>query len=242
MIEAKGLKKTFEEKEVLRGVDATFKAGQCSLIIGKSGAGKTVLLKCLVGLETPDEGQVLFDGRDLMDMTPEQTAKLRQEMGMLFQGSALFDSMTLFENVNFPIVMFSDLKRRERNARIKECLTRVQLWDSRYKYPDEISGGMKKRVAIARAIAMRPKYLFCDEPTSGLDPETSKVIDLLLREITEENNITTIVNTHDMNSVKNIGDKVLFLNNGSVAWEGRGCDIESSDNELLKNFVFINQL
>lgn len=242
MITAEGIHKNFGEKKVLEGVSATFNAGECSLIIGKSGAGKTVFLKCLVGLETPDEGEVLFDGRDITRMDDEQETKIRQEMGMLFQGSALFDSMSLFDNVLFPIMMFSKLKRRERHARVKECLSRVQLWDARYKYPDEISGGMKKRGAIARAIAMNPKYLFCDEPTSGLDPATSKVIDGLLKEITRENNITTIVNTHDMNSVKNIGDKVIFLNEGKIDWEGKGSEIEKSDNQLLKNFVFISKL
>ncbi len=242
MIQAKGLQKQFGDKAVLCGVDATFDRGECSLIIGKSGAGKTVLLKCLVGLETPDEGQVLYDGQDLLRMNAGRESKLRQEMGMLFQGSALFDSMSIFDNVLFPLAMFSPLKRRDRNARVKECLNRVQLWDARYKFPDEISGGMKKRTAIARAIVMSPKYLFCDEPTSGLDPETSKVIDALLKEITTENSITTIINTHDMNSVKNIGDKVIFLNDGKVSWEGRGVDIEHSDNKPLKDFVFISQL
>ena len=242
MIEAKGLRKAFEGKEVLRGIDAAFNPGECSLIIGKSGAGKTVLMKCLVGLETPDSGEVLYSGRNLPDMSHKQVTNLRTEMGMLFQNSALFDNMTLYENVLFPLDMFSKLKTGDRKARVKECLKKVQLWDARYKYPNEISGGMKKRGAIARAIALGPKYLFCDEPTSGLDPETSKVIDILLLDITRENGIVTIVNTHDMNSVNNIGDKVIFIHNGKKNWEGKGKEIENTDNELLKNFVFISRL
>ena len=242
MIEAKGVKKAFEDKEVLKGIDAVFNPGECSLIIGKSGAGKTVLMKCLVGLETPDSGEVLYSGRNLPSLSRREVTKLRTEMGMLFQNSALFDNMTLFENVMFPLDMFSALKAQDRKARVKECLMKVQLWDARYKHPNEISGGMKKRGAIARAIALGPKYLFCDEPTSGLDPETSKVIDILLLEITRENGIVTIVNTHDMNSVNNIGDKVIFIHKGEKNWEGKGKEIENTDNELLKNFVFISRL
>lgn len=242
MIEAKDLKKSFGEKEVLRGISAVFNPGECSLIIGKSGAGKTVLMKCLVGLETPDNGEVLYSGRNIVEMSRNEITRLRTEMGMLFQNSALFDNMTLFENVMFPLDMFSSLRKSDRKQRVKECLSKVQLWDARYKYPNEISGGMKKRGAIARAIALGPKYLFCDEPTSGLDPETSKVIDILLLEITRENGITTIVNTHDMNSVNNIGDKVIFVHNGQKNWEGKGKEIENTDNELLKNFVFISRL
>ncbi len=242
MIEVKALRKSFEDKEVLKGIDAVFNPGECSLIIGKSGAGKTVLMKCLVGLETPDSGEVLYSGRNLVEMGQKNVTRLRVEMGMLFQNSALFDNMTLFENVMFPLDMFSALKKRDRNQRVKECLSKVQLWDARYKYPNEISGGMKKRGAIARSIALGPKYLFCDEPTSGLDPETSKVIDILLLEITRENGIVTIVNTHDMNSVNNIGDKVIFIHNGEKNWEGKGKEIENTDNELLKNFVFISRL
>ena len=242
MIEVKGLKKAFEDKEVLRGIDAVFNPGECSLIIGKSGAGKTVLMKCLVGLETPDSGQVLYSGRNLPEMSLKQVTSLRTEMGMLFQNSALFDNMTLFENVLFPLEMFSSLKKSDRKQRVKECLSKVQLWDARFKHPNEISGGMKKRGAIARAIALNPKYLFCDEPTSGLDPETSKVIDKLLLDITRENGMTTIVNTHDMNSVSNIGDKVIFIHKGQKNWEGKGKEIEYTDNDLLKNFVFISRL
>lgn len=242
MIEVEGLRKSFEEKSVLTGVDATFRSGECSLIIGKSGAGKTVLMKCIVGLEEPDEGEVRFDGRNLWSMEEREVTKLRQEVGMLFQNSALFDSMNVFENVMFPLQMFSKERFSARKERAKECLRRVQLYDARYKQPGEISGGMKKRVAIARAIAMRPRYLFCDEPTSGLDPETSKLIDALLKEITQEDDMTTIVNTHDMNSVANIGDQVLFVHDGNIWWRGKGSEIEESGDETLKNFVFISRL
>ena len=212
------------------------------MIIGKSGVGKTVLMKCIIGLLEPTKGRVLYDDIELQTLSPEETRLLRQKVGMLFQNSALFDSMNVMENVLYPLDMFSDEKGASRRARAKECLERVQLYDARYKYPGEISGGMKKRVAIARAIALRPRYLFCDEPTSGLDPETSKMIDILLREITLEGQMTTIVNTHDMNSVANIGDHVLFVHDGNIWWEGKGKDIEKSDDEVLKNFVFISKL
>lgn len=224
------------------GVNTEFKSGECSLIIGKSGVGKTVLMKCIVGLEIPDEGEVLYDGRSLHEMDKDDTQLLRREVGMLFQNSALFDSMSVFENVLFPLQMFSKEKAANRRKRARDCLRKVNLYDARYKYPGEISGGMKKRVAIARAIALNPRYLFCDEPSSGLDPETSKMIDALLREITKENDITTIINTHDMNSVSNIGDHVLFINAGNIWWEGKGSEIENSDDEILKNFVFISKL
>lgn len=242
MIEVCDLHMSFGQKEVLKGVNATFKPGECSLIIGKSGVGKTVLMKCVIGLLEPTKGSVLYDGIELQTLSPEDTRLLRQKVGMLFQNSALFDSMNVMENVLYPLDMFSDEKGASRRARAKECLERVQLYDARYKYPGEISGGMKKRVAIARAIALRPRYLFCDEPTSGLDPETSKMIDILLREITLEDQMTTIVNTHDMNSVANIGDHVLFVQGGNIWWEGKGKDIEKSDDEVLKNFVFISKL
>lgn len=242
MIEVRDLHMSFGHKEVLKGVNATFNPGECSLIIGKSGVGKTVLMKCVIGLLEPTKGSVSYDGIELQTLSPEETRLLRQKVGMLFQNSALFDSMTVMENVLYPLDMFSDEKGASRRARAKECLERVQLYDARYKYPGEISGGMKKRVAIARAIALRPRYLFCDEPTSGLDPETSKMIDILLREITLENQMTTIVNTHDMNSVANIGDHVLFVQGGNIWWEGKGKDIEKSDDEVLKNFVFISKL
>lgn len=242
MIEVRDLHMSFGQKEVLKGVNATFNPGECSLIIGKSGVGKTVLMKCIIGLLEPTKGRVLYDDIELQALSPEETRLLRQKVGMLFQNSALFDSMNVMENVLYPLDMFSDEKGASRRARAKECLERVQLYDARYKYPGEISGGMKKRVAIARAIALRPSYLFCDEPTSGLDPETSKMIDILLREITLEDQMTTIVNTHDMNSVANIGDHVLFVHDGNIWWEGKGKDIEKSDDEVLKNFVFISKL
>lgn len=242
MIEVKDIKKSYDNREVLTGVSAQFHSGECSLIIGKSGVGKTVLMKCIVGLETPDEGEVLYDGRNLHEMEELESQSLRQEVGMLFQNSALFDSMNVFENVMYPLQMFSKEKAVNRRARAKECLHRVQLYDARYKFPGEISGGMKKRVAIARAIALNPRYLFCDEPSSGLDPETSKMIDALLMEITKENDITTIINTHDMNSVANIGEHVVFINSGNIWWEGRGSEIENSKDEVLKNFVFISKL
>nr|WP_311479526.1 ATP-binding cassette domain-containing protein [uncultured Porphyromonas sp.] len=242
MIEVRDLHMSFGHKEVLKGVNATFNPGECSLIIGKSGVGKTVLMKCIIGLLEPTKGRVLYDDIELQTLSPEETRLLRQKVGMLFQNSALFDSMNVMENVLYPLDMFSDEKGASRRARAKECLERVQLYDARYKYPGEISGGMKKRVAIARAIALRPRYLFCDEPTSGLDPETSKMIDILLREITLEGQMTTIVNTHDMNSVANIGDHVLFVHDGNIWWEGKGKDIEKSDDEVLKNFVFISKL
>nr|WP_311521480.1 ATP-binding cassette domain-containing protein [uncultured Porphyromonas sp.] len=242
MIEVRDLHMSFGQKEVLKGVNATFKPGECSLIIGKSGVGKTVLMKCVIGLLEPTKGRVVYDDIELQALSPEETRLLRQKVGMLFQNSALFDSMNVMENVLYPLDMFSNEKGASRRARAKECLERVQLYDARYKYPGEISGGMKKRVAIARAIALRPRYLFCDEPTSGLDPETSKMIDILLREITLEDQMTTIVNTHDMNSVANIGDHVLFVHGGNIWWEGKGKDIEKSDDEVLKNFVFISKL
>lgn len=242
MIEIKGIEKSYGKKEVLTGISTRFEPGECSLIIGKSGVGKTVLLKCIVGLEVPDAGEVLYDGRSLHDMNELESQKLRQEVGMLFQNSALFDSMNVFENVMFPLQMFSREKAVNRRMRAQECLRKVQLNDARYKYPGEISGGMKKRVAIARAIALNPRYLFCDEPSSGLDPETSKLIDALLKEITKENQMTTIINTHDMNSVSNIGEHVLFINAGKIWWEGHGKDIEKSDDKVLKNFVFISKL
>lgn len=242
MIEIKDIHKSFDDKKILKGITATFKDGECSLIIGKSGAGKTVLLKTTVGLLQPDEGGVCYDGREIYGLGQEETKKLRREVGMLFQGSALFDSMSIVENVLFPLDMFSSMTAEERYKRAKECIQRVNLYNARHKFPAEISGGMMKRAAIARAIALKPKYLFCDEPNSGLDPETSQHIDELIQEITQEYKMTTVINTHDMNSVANIGDHVLFLHRGEVAWEGKGEEIESCDNEVLKNFVFISEL
>lgn len=242
MIEAIDISKEYEGKEILKGISATFHPGKCSMIIGKSGAGKTVLMKCLVGLERADSGRILYDGTDLYSISDKQIDRMRREVGMLFQNSALFDSMSIFENVMFPLEMFSKENARERRRRTRECLERVQLVDAGRKFPGEVSGGMKKRAAIARAIALRPKYLFCDEPNSGLDPETSRVIDSLLKEITVEDNITTIVNTHDMGSVFGIGDHVIFINDGEKRWEGAGSDIEKSDDQLLKKFVYLSQL
>ena len=242
MIEVKSVEKKFDTKEVLKGIDASFREGECSLVIGKSGAGKTVLLKTVVGLIPPDKGEVLYDNTSLYDLSSEELKSLRQQVGMLFQGSALFDSMTIFENIMFPLDMFSKYKPAQRIKIAKDCIERVKLYDARYKYPAEVSGGMMKRAAIARAIALGPKYLFCDEPNSGLDPETSRHIDELIHSITKESNITTIINTHDMKSVTNIGDHVIFVNKGRIAWEGRGADIHNSDNEKLKNFVFVSEL
>lgn len=242
MIEVKSIEKKFDSKEVLRGINATFKEGECSLVIGKSGAGKTVLLKTVVGLIPPDKGEILYDNASLYDLTSEELKTLRQQVGMLFQGSALFDSMTIFENIMFPLDMFSTYKPAQRIQIAKDCIERVKLYDARYKYPAEVSGGMMKRAAIARAIALGPKYLFCDEPNSGLDPETSRHIDELIHSITKESNITTIINTHDMKSVTNIGDHVIFVNKGKISWEGKGEDIYNSDNEKLKHFVFVSEL
>lgn len=241
MIEIKNVQKSFGGKDVLRGISATFESGKTSLIIGKSGAGKTVLLKSIVGLVFPDKGEVLYDGNSIYDLSENEMKKLRQEVGMLFQGSALFDSMTILENVMFPLDMFSPLPKAQRINVAKECLARVKMVDAGKKYPAEVSGGMMKRAAIARAIALKPKYLFCDEPNSGLDPQTSSVIDDLLLEITHESGMTTIINTHDMNSLEKLGEKVIFVHRGRIEWEGRGKDIMNSNNERLKQFVFVNK-
>lgn len=241
MIEIKNVQKSFGGKDVLRGISATFESGKTSLIIGKSGAGKTVLLKSIVGLVFPDKGEVLYDGNSIYDLSENEMKKLRQEVGMLFQGSALFDSMTILENVMFPLDMFSPLPKAQRINVAKESLARVKMVDAGKKYPAEVSGGMMKRAAIARAIALKPKYLFCDEPNSGLDPQTSSVIDDLLLEITHESGMTTIINTHDMNSLEKLGEKVIFVHRGRIEWEGRGKDIMNSNNERLKQFVFVNK-
>ncbi|KGN93269.1 ABC transporter ATP-binding protein [Porphyromonas canoris] len=241
MIEIKNVQKSFGGKDVLRGISATFESGKTSLIIGKSGAGKTVLLKSIVGLVFPDKGEVLYDGNSIYNLSENEMKKLRQEVGMLFQGSALFDSMTILENVMFPLDMFSPLPKAQRINVAKECLARVKMVDAGKKYPAEVSGGMMKRAAIARAIALKPKYLFCDEPNSGLDPQTSSVIDDLLLEITHESGMTTIINTHDMNSLEKLGEKVIFVHRGRIEWEGRGKDIMNSNNERLKQFVFVNK-
>ena len=242
MIEIKDLHKSFDDKEVLKGIDFKFEDGKTNLIIGQSGSGKTVLMKTLVGLFTPTGGQVLYDGRVLRSMNKHEVASLRREMGMIFQSAALFDSLSVLENVMFPLDMFSNMTSREKEKRAMECLDRVNLLGAEYKFPGEISGGMQKRVAIARAIVMNPKYLFCDEPNSGLDPKTSLVIDDLLHGITEDLGITTIINTHDMNSVMGIGDKIIFIYQGEKGWEGSKDQIMTSKNQRLNDFIFASDL
>lgn len=242
MIEVKNLVKSFDGREVLKRISMVFEEGKTNLIIGRSGSGKTVLLKNLVGLMRPTGGEILYDKRDLTKLPTNQMKELRQEMGMIFQGSALFDAMTVFENVHFPLEMFSSLSRQEKAKRAQFCLDRVNLSDAGHLYPSEISGGMMKRAAIARAIALNPKYLFCDEPNSGLDPQTSLVIDKLIHDITKEYKITTIVNTHDMNSVMNIGEKIFFIKEGTLEWQGTNKEIMTSANEALNDFVFASDL
>jgi phospholipid/cholesterol/gamma-HCH transport system ATP-binding protein len=241
MIELLEVNKSFGEQQVLKNISSVFKAGQCNLTIGKSGSGKTVLMKCMVGLNTIDSGAILYDGRDFTQMNFEDRRAIRKEIGMLFQGNALFDSMTVEENVRFPLDMFSSMTMKEKTNRVNFCLSRVNLEKANNKYPSEISGGMMKRVGIARAIVLKPKYLFCDEPNSGLDPKTALVIDDLIKELTTEFNITTVVNTHDMNSVIGIGDKVMYLHNGNKHWEGSGKEILASDDEILNDFVFASR-
>lgn len=242
MIEVKDLVKSFEGREVLKGISMIFEEGKTNLIIGRSGSGKTVLLKNLIGLMRPTKGSILYDNRDLTKLSSYQMKALRQEMGMIFQGSALFDAMTVFENVYFPLDMFSSLSKSEKIKRAASCLDRVNLSDAGHLYPSEISGGMMKRAAIARAISLNPKYLFCDEPNSGLDPQTSLVIDELISDITKEYKITTIINTHDMNSVMNIGDKIFFIQEGNLEWEGTNKQILTTKNEALNDFVFASDL
>ena len=240
MIEVKDLHKGFGDVQVLKGITTTFEPGKTSLIIGQSGSGKTVFLKSLIGLHTPEEGTIAFDGRVNTKFTNEEKRQWRQEIGMVFQGSALFDSQTVEENVMFPLKMFTDQSQSEMLDRVNFVLNRVNLENSNHKLPAELSGGMQKRVAIARAIVMNPKYLFCDEPNSGLDPQTATVIDNLIQEITDEYKITTVINTHDMNSVMEIGEKILFLKNGIKAWEGTNEEIFKTDNEAVVGFVYIN--
>lgn len=242
MIEVTNLKKSFGDVEVLKGIDVDFEPGKTNLIIGRSGSGKTVFLKCVLGLYAVNDGEIKYDSRPLSELDKKQRKLLRQEMGMLFQGGALFDSQTVFENIRFPLNMFSDMSESEKNDRVEFCLNRVRLEGAHKKFPAEISGGMQKRVAIARAIVMQPKYLFCDEPNSGLDPETSIVIDQLIREITQEYSITTLVNTHDMNSVLEIGDHVVFLKDGLKAWEGSREDILYAEDEDIRDYVFRSEL
>ena len=242
MIEVKHLYKSFEDKDVLIDINTTFQDGKTNLIIGQSGSGKTVLMKNLVGLFDPSKGEVLYDGRNFVTMSKDEKIHMRREMGMIFQSAALFDSLTVLENVMFPLDMFSTMNYRERVRRAQECLDRVNLIDAQQKYPGEISGGMQKRVAIARAIVLNPKYLFCDEPNSGLDPKTSLVIDELLHGITEEFGMTTIINTHDMNSVLGIGDHIFFLYQGHKEWEGDKTMVMDATNEHLNDLVFASEL
>ena len=242
MIEIKHLYKSFGDKEVLKDINTVFEDGKTNLIIGRSGSGKTVLMKNLVGLLEPTSGEVLYDGRDFVKMTKDEKVAMRREMGMIFQSAALFDSLTVLENVMFPLDMFSQMNYGERKKRAMECLDRVRLKDAGNKYPAELSGGMQKRVAIARAIVLNPKYLFCDEPNSGLDPKTSLVIDDLLSNITHELNITTIINTHDMNSVMGIGENILFIHKGEKEWQGVSSQVMRSTNKRLTDFIFASDL
>ncbi len=241
MIEIKNIRKSFGNKVVLENINATMLAGKCNLIIGTSGSGKTVLMKCMVGLVKPDAGEVLYAGRDFIHIPDHEKKIIRQEIGMLFQGSALFDSKTVEDNVMFPLEMFSTEKYSVRKRRVNEVLDRVNIVDANKKYPSEISGGMKKRVALARAIVLNPKYLFCDEPNSGLDPQTSMVIDKLIQEITREYNMTTVLNTHDMNSVMEIGDYILYLYQGKKEWEGNNKEIIFNKNARLNAFIFASE-
>jgi phospholipid/cholesterol/gamma-HCH transport system ATP-binding protein len=241
MIEIKNIRKSFGDKTVIQDVSALMQPGQCNLIIGTSGSGKTVLMKCMVGLLRPDSGEVLYDGKDFTNMRIEEKTQVRKEIGMLFQGSALFDSLTVEQNVMFPLDMFTTNSYREKLKRVNEVLEKVNLKDTNKKYPAEISGGMKKRVGIARAIVLNPKYLFCDEPNSGLDPQTSMVIDRLIKDITLEYDITTIVNTHDMNSVMENGDNIIYMYEGQKEWEGNKNEIIFSKNQRLNDFIFASE-
>ena len=238
MIKAENIFKSFDDTEVLKGISVSFQPGKTNLIIGRSGAGKTVFLKILVGLIEPTAGKVWYDGTDFFSLNKKQIREIRMKVGMLFQGSALFDSMTVEENVRFPLDMFSNDTLAEKKKRVNWCLERVSLSGANDKYPSEISGGMQKRVGIARAIVMEPRYLFCDEPNSGLDPRTALTIDQLIQDITYDQQMTTIINTHDMNSVMEIGDNIAFLHLGQLAWMGSKDEVLTSDNELLQGFIF----
>lgn len=243
MIELKHLYKSFDGKEVLKDINASFENGKTNLIIGQSGSGKTVLMKCIVGLLIPEKGELLYDGRNFLSLKKNEKKFLRREMGMIFQSAALFDSMSVLDNVMFPLNMFSNDTLNDRKRRAQFCLERVNLTGEAHdKFPGEISGGMQKRVAIARAIALNPQYLFCDEPNSGLDPKTSLVIDELIHDITHEYGITTLVNTHDMNSVMGIGEKIIFIHEGTKAWEGTKDEVLTSTNERLNDFIFASDL
>ncbi len=242
MIEIKNVSKYFGKKQVLFDINTCFEEGKVNLIIGRSGSGKTVMMKCLVGLYSPEEGEVLYNGRDFHHLPLSDQRKLRAEMGMVFQGSALFDSMTIQDNVMFPLDMFTEMSDAEKLERVNFCLQRVELSNVNKLYPAELSGGMKKRAAIARAIACNPRYLFCDEPNSGLDPKTSLTIDDLLIDITHEFGITTIVNTHDLNSVITIGETISYIYEGRLAWRGNSDNVLTSDNEQLNSFIFAQPL
>ena len=241
MIEVRNIKKSFGDKVVIHDVSEVMKAGQCILIIGTSGSGKTVLMKCMVGLFEPDEGEILYSGESFTQMNRFEKTEIRKQIGMLFQGSALFDSLTVQENVMFPLNMFTTWSFKKKLERVNEVLDRVNLKETNKKFPAELSGGMKKRVGIARAIVLNPKYLFCDEPNSGLDPQTSLVIDRLIKEITLEYNITTVVNTHDMNSVMEIGNYILYMYQGNKEWEGSNKQIIFSKNQRLNEFIFASE-
>ena len=242
MIKVKNISKTFDDTSVLEGISTIFDKGKTNLIIGQSGSGKTVFLKCLLGLIKTDKGQIEFENKVFDSMSVKERSILRQEIGMVFQGSALFDSMTVEQNIMFPMQMLTNSEEDEVRDRANQVIKRVNLVNANEKFPDEISGGMKKRVAIARAIVMNPKYLFCDEPNSGLDPKTAILIDNLIQEITKEYDITTIINTHDMNSVMEIGEKIVFLKNGVKAWEGTKKDIFNTDNAAVSSFVYSSDL
>ncbi|MBD0352426.1 MAG: ATP-binding cassette domain-containing protein [Bacteroidota bacterium] len=241
MIEIRDIRKGFGDKIVLNGVSAVMKTGYCNLIIGSSGSGKTVLMKCLVGLFQPDGGDILYDGQNFTRMSVDEKKEIRKQIGMLFQGSALFSSMTVEENIIFPLDMFTNWNRKKKLDRVNEVLARVNLEGVNKKFPAELSGGMMKRVGIARAIVLNPKYLFVDEPNSGLDPQTSGLIDKLIQEITQEYNITTVINTHDMNSVMEIGDHIVYMYQGSKEWEGNKKDIIFSKNQRLNEFIFASE-
>ena len=242
MIKVKNLKKSFNDKLILKGINCEFEKGKTSLIIGQTGSGKTVFLKCLLGLHEYDSGEILFDNKSLNSMTDLEKMKLKSNIGTVFQGSALFDSMTIEENVMFPLKMFKDIQLDEMKDRVNTVLKRVELENSNKKMPSEASGGMQKRVAISRAIVNEPKYLFCDEPNSGLDPKTAIVIDNLINEITQEFNITTLINSHDMNSVMEIGEKIIFLKNGKLEWEGSKTNIFKTENNAVTDFVYSSEL
>ncbi|MCM4157480.1 ABC transporter ATP-binding protein [Gramella sp. AN32] len=242
MIEVENLKKGFKGEQILKGINYTFERGKTNLIIGQSGSGKSVFLKCMLGLFKPEEGTIKYDGKPYSNFSDEEQRELRKDIGMLFQGGALFDSMTVAENVMFPLKMFTKQKKKESMARVREVLDRVNLEGAEDKMPSEISGGMQKRVAIARAIVNEPKYLFCDEPNSGLDPTTATVIDKLIQKITHENQITTVIITHDMNSVLEIGERIAFLKEGLLAWKGTKDEIFQTDDETVTDFVYSSDL